>query len=418
VSVRLIAVGDELLIGRTSDTNSTAVQRALGVPAAGVQVVNDEPQAIVAALRATEPGAVVLVYGGLGSTADDLTRDAIAAWAGVPLDVDDDLAAELAERARERGFAVCAATFKQAQVPRGLTPVRNPVGSAPALVGELGGRWLAVLPGVPAELRGLLPLVRERLVTAGVLPAPPASRLWRVAQMAEMPVARLCEPVRERHPGLGWSWWLVEWGVDVGISAPAGGEAALDAAGAELDDILAERVYARELVTLPRVVLEALVARGQTLAVAESMTGGKLGAAITGEAGSSAAFLGGVLTYANTAKRDLAGVGEEVLAEHGAVSRQVAEAMARGARARLGADHALAVTGIAGPDGGTAVRPVGTTWIALAGPDGVHAGCYRFTADRARNRALAVNAALDALRRSLAGLPVFAPERLSWAMVP
>jgi nicotinamide-nucleotide amidase len=416
--VRLIAVGDELLAGRTSDTNSTAVQRALRVPVQGIAVVGDQQAAIVAALAATELGAVVIVYGGLGSTADDLTREAIAAWAGVPLDVDDDLAVELAEQARRRGFAVCAATFRQAEVPRGLTPVRNPVGSAPGLVGELGGRWLAVLPGVPAELQGLLPLVRERLAAAGVLPAPPASRLWRVAQMAEMPVARLCEPVRERHPGLGWSWWLVKWGIDVQVSTHIGGETALDAAAAELDDILGERVYAREMVSLPRVVLAVLVARGQTLAVAESCTGGLLGAAVTGEPGSSAAFLGGVLTYADAAKRDLAGVDEDLLDAHGAVSREVAAAMARGARERLGADHALAVTGIAGPDGGTAAKPVGTTWIALAGPDGVHAGCYRFTADRARNRALAVNAALDALRRSLAGLPVFAPERLNWAVVP
>ncbi len=418
MNIRLIAVGDELLGGRTSDTNSTAVQRVLGVPAQGIQVVGDQQPAIVAALAATEPGALVLVYGGLGSTPDDLTREAVAAWAGVPLDHDDVLAAELAERHRRRGFATCPATFKQAQIPRGLAPVRNPVGSAPGLVGELAGRWLAVLPGVPAELRGLLPLVRERLATAGVLPAPPPARLWRVAQLAEMPVARLCEPVRERHPQLGWSWWLVPWGVDVQISAAAGDEAALDAAAAELDDILAERVYAHDMVALPRVVLDMLIARRQTVAVAESCTGGLLGAALTGESGSSAAFLGGVLTYANAAKHQLAGVDETLLAAHGAVSREVAAAMARGARERLGADHALAVTGIAGPDGGTAAKPVGTTWIALAGPAGVEVGCYRFTADRPRNRDLAVNAALDALRRSLAGLPVFAPARVSWAVAP
>jgi nicotinamide-nucleotide amidase len=415
--LRLIAVGDELLGGRTSDTNSTAVQRALGLPAAGIQVVGDQAAAIGAALAATEPGAVVVIYGGLGSTADDLTRDAIAAWAGVPLDTDDVLAGELAERARQRGFTMCAASFKQAEVPRGLVPVRNPVGSAPALVGPLAGRWLVVLPGVPVELHGLLPLVRAELESAGLLSPPPPSRLWRVAQMAEMPVARLCEPVRARHLDLGWSWWLVEWGIDVQITAPQGDDADLAAPAAALDDILGERVYARRLVTLPRVVLDLLGERGETLAVAESCTGGLLGAAITGEPGSSAAFLGGVLTYADAAKRELAGVPATLLAAHGAVSREVAEAMAAGARARLGADHALAVTGIAGPDGGTATKPVGTTWVALASGDRVEAGCYRFPADRARNRALAVNAALDALRRKLAGVPAFAPERLNWTVV-
>jgi nicotinamide-nucleotide amidase len=242
------------------------------------------------------------------------------------------------------------------------------------------------------------------------------ARLWRVAQLAEMPVARLCEPVRERHPDLAWSWWLVDWGVDVQISGDGPDPHALDDAAGELDAILGERVYAREMVSLPRVVLDLLLARGRTLAVAESCTGGLLSASITGEAGSSAAFLGGLLTYANAAKRDLAGVSDDLLERHGAVSREVAEALARGARSRLGADHALAVTGIAGPGGGSTAKPVGTTWIAVAGPDGVATGCYRFTADRARNRALAVNAALDALRRSLTGLPVFAPERVSWAV--
>lgn len=416
MNVRLIAIGDELLTGRTSDTNSTAVQRALGVPADGIQVVGDQQPAIVAALAATSPGDLVMVSGGLGSTGDDLTREAVAAWAGVPLDVDSALAAELAERYRQRGFALCAASLKQAEIPRGLAPVRNPVGSAPGLVGELGGRWLAVLPGVPAELKGLLPLVRERLVALGVLPVPPAARLWRVAQMAEMPLARLCEPVRERHLDLGWSWWIVDWGVDVQISGGVHAAAALDDAARDLDAILGERVYAREMVSLPRVVLDLLVARGRTLAVAESCTGGLLGAAITGEAGSSAAFVGGLLTYANAAKRDLAGVADDLLERHGAVSREVAAAMAFGARERMGADHALAITGIAGPAGGTAAKPVGTTWIAVAGPDGVDAGCYRFTADRTRNRTLAVNAALDALRRSLTGLPAFAPARLSWAV--
>ena len=418
VTVRIIAVGDELLEGRTSDTNSTRIERALGPHAAAVHditVVHDDEAAIAGALDRTDPGDVVFVCGGLGSTGDDLTREAVAAWAGVPLLFREDVAAAIAERYQRRGIPRHVESDKQAQVPAGCEPLTNPVGSAPGLVGELKGRRLALLPGVPAELEGLLPAVLAALERLGAMPPARETRLWRTAQMAELAVARQTEPVRARFANLDWSWWLVEWGVDVRIAGDREQKPALAAAAHELDRILGDTVYAHDLVGLPRVILDLMLDRGQSLAVAESCTGGLLGAAITSEGGSSAYYRGGVLSYANEVKTDLLNVSPSDLDQHGAVSRPVAEQMARGARERLGTDYALAVTGLAGPGGGTDEKPVGTTWIALAGPGGVSAGCYRFTGDRERNRHLAVAAALDALRRELTGHPVFIPDDLTWA---
>ncbi|HOX25261.1 MAG TPA: nicotinamide-nucleotide amidohydrolase family protein [Candidatus Krumholzibacteria bacterium] len=420
-TVRIIAVGDELLEGRTSDTNSTRMQRALGVYAVQVRdiaVVADRAEDIAAALDRTGAGDIVLVCGGLGATRDDLTREAIAAWAGVPLVYREDVAAQLAERRRLRGLPPLAAGDKQAAVPAGCEPIANPVGSAPGLIGVLRDRRVAVMPGVPAELEALLPGIVEGLRRLGALAEPRPTRLWRTAQMTEAAVARLCEPVRARHPGLRWSWWIGEWGVDVRIGAEPRDRAALDAAAADVDAALGDTVYARERSELPLVVQDLMLARRSTLAVAESCTGGLLAAAITGQAGSSGYYLGGVVSYADAAKIELLGVDPGELGRHGAVCGPVAEQMARGARARLGADWALATTGIAGPGGGSQEKPVGTTWIALAGPDGARSGGFRFAGDRDRNRRLAVAAALDVLRRELTGDRVFDAERLSWRISP
>ena len=415
--VRIVAIGDELLEGRTSDTNSTRIQRALfphAVEVKDIAVVPDLEKVIATALDRTEPGDVVFICGGLGSTRDDLTRESIAAWAGVQLQFQEDLAAELDERRRRHGYKRSVEGDKQALVPVGMMPVINPVGSAPGLVGTLKQRRLAVLPGVPSEVEGLLPGVLAALEELGALPPARETRLWRTAQMGELAVARLTEPIRERFPLLHWSWWIVEWGVDVRVGCDQGQEDDLRMAADEVDGALGNLCYSNEMVDLPHVVQELMVSRGLKLAVAESCTGGLLGTAITSQDGSSAYHLGGILSYANEVKTSLLDVDPRDLEECGAVSRPVAERMAQGVRTRLGADYSLSVTGIAGPAGGTEEKPVGTTWIALAGPEGVHAGRFRFGARRAMNRQLAVSAALDILRRALQGHELFDPERLTW----
>lgn len=407
---RLIAVGDELLLGRTADTNSQELARALtarGLTVAGVAVTPDDRAAIAAALDAAPPGSLVIVGGGLGPTDDDLTREAVAAWGGAALETRPDLEAYLRARCAARGVPYGAGTARQAAAPSGFAWLANPVGSAPGLLGELRGRTVALLPGVPAELRGLLPALLAALEAAGRLPAPRPAVLLRTAQIGESSLAERCSGQRAAHPGLAWSWWLATWGVDVRISLPPGRDAepdrrALAAAAAGLRGELGLAVYAEDARELPEVVQRAMVERGLTLSVAESCTGGLLGGRLTEQPGASAWFRGGVIAYADEVKTAALDVPPGLLAAHGAVSGECAAAMAAGCRRRFATDYALAITGIAGPDGGSDDKPVGTTWVAIAGPGGVRTRAYRFPADRGRNRQLAATAALDTLRRQLA----------------
>jgi len=403
--VRIVAVGDELLEGRTADTNSLRIQRALGehaVQVAGVRVVPDRFDAVAEALDWTGDGDLVFVTGGLGSTPDDLTRDAVAAWAGVPLREDAAVRAQLEERWRARGIrAPRAGVERQCQVPAGLEPLTNPVGSAPGLVGPLRGRTLVLLPGVPAELAGLLPLAVARLGALGVLPTARPTRLWRTAQVAELALVQRCAEVRSAFPDLSWSWWLTEWGVDVRLAADAAGSAVLDRAAAAVEEALAPVTYSRTRESLPQVVQRLMIARGATLATAESCTAGLIAGALTDAPGSSAFFRGGIIAYHDAVKVRRLGVSPELLAAGGAVSEATVRAMAAGARAAVDADYAVAVSGIAGPDGGSEEKPVGTTWIGVATPTAVFARRYRFSADRERNRLLTVAVAIDSLRRVL-----------------
>jgi nicotinamide-nucleotide amidase len=410
-AVKIIAIGDELLEGRTSDTNSRRIQQALGghaVRVALVQVVPDIEAEIARALDRTEAGDLVFVTGGLGSTPDDLSRDVVARWAGVELVEDDGVRRRLEERWRKRGIKTSPGTDRQCLVPVGMSPVTNPVGSAPGLVGRLRDRILVMLPGVPQELQGLLPLVVSWLKEKDTLPASRPTLLWRTAQIAELALVRKCDPLIEKYPGLEWSWWLTDWGVDVRLGAVADED--LAAAGREVDGQLGHLVFSRRKETLPGAVQRLMIADGSTVSVAESCTGGMIGARLTDLPGSSGFFRGGILAYADRIKTEQLGVPADQLAATGAVSRETVTAMADGCRRRIGTDYALAVSGISGPDGGTDDKPVGTTWVAVATPDEVFAHKYRFPADRERNRLLTVAAAVDSLRRVLE----FGTDRPPW----
>lgn len=405
VSVKIIAIGDELLEGRTVDSNSQRIQRALGghgVQISLIQVVPDTAADVTAALDRTAAGDVVFISGGLGSTPDDMTRDMVARWGGVALREDPQVKTQLEERWRRRSIKTRPGVNKQCQVPAGMSALANPVGSAPGLVGALRERHVVMLPGVPAELTGLLPLAVAWLTDAALLPPTRPNLVWRTAQIAELALVRRCEAVRQKYSGLRWSWWLTDWGVDLRLSSePGGDERDLRRAGGELDGELGALVYARSDASLPAVVQELMLRKGTTLSVAESCTAGLLGGALTAAAGSSAFFRGGLLAYADQVKHDLLGVPQDILRDHGAVSEETVRFMAAGCRQRVGTDYALAVSGISGPGGGSDGKPVGTTWIAVATPRRVHAGRYRFPADRNRNRLLTVAAAVDTLRRVL-----------------
>jgi nicotinamide-nucleotide amidase len=270
---------------------------------------------------------------------------------------------------------------------------------------------LVLLPGVPGELRALLPQVRDDLRRRRMLPARRPALLLRTAQMAELAVTEACRPLCRQYPELRWSWRLVRWGVDVRIelSWPATDPGPLLDVERQLRARLGLAIYSDRPQQLNEMVQELMLASEATLSVAESCTAGLLGARLTELPGSSAFFRGGVLAYADQIKTDLLAVPERVLATEGAVSRSVVVAMATGCRRLLRTDYALAVTGIAGPDGGSASKPVGTTWICCVSTDAVHARCYRFPGTRGRNRQLAATAALDTLRRLLV-----APKSVPW----
>ncbi len=404
-SVRLISVGDELLCGRTIDTNGPEVQRELGsrgIPVAAAAVVPDEARAIAEALESVPSGALAIMTGGLGPTDDDLTREAVAVWAEAPLRIDPEVDSSLSRRCRVRGRPYGEGMKRQARVPEGMTALLNPVGSAPCLYGRLRGRDLILLPGVPSEMRALLPSVLDLLVADRILPASPPTLRLRTARLFESIVADLCAPIREARPALRWSWWLSRWGVDVQVGAPAGADpreiAEFEAAAAELRGVLGNHVFAEDGSDLPAVVLDLLVDRGRTVAVAESCSGGMLGAALTDVPGASRVFRGGILAYANEVKQSRLGVSAGILERDGAVSGACAEAMAAGCREAIGSDYALSITGIAGPGGATPGKPVGTHWVGLATPDATTAAMIHLPAGRGRNRELAVALALDTLR--------------------
>jgi nicotinamide-nucleotide amidase len=414
-AVRIIAIGDELLEGRTADTNSRRIQQALGshsVQVSLIQVVPDRQEDISRALDRTEAGDLVFVTGGLGSTPDDMTRDVVAGWAKVELVEDPAVADQLRERWEKRGIKASPGAVRQSQVPRGMTPLTNPVGSAPGLVGRLCDRVLVLLPGVPQELQGLLAPVARWLDENGVLPASRKTLLWRTAQASELSLVRTCSGIRKKFPTLDWSWWLTDWGVDVRLVSGPGesGESDLAEAGRQVDEALGGLVYSRRMDTLSQVVQQFMLDRGMTLSVAESCTAGLIGGSLTEQSGSSGFFRGGVLAYADEVKTEQLGVPAELLVDAGAVSEATVLAMADGCRKRIGTDYALAVSGISGPDGGSPDKPVGTTWVAIATPTKVFARRYRFPADRQRNRLLTVAAAVDSLRRVLE----FGDEQPPW----
>ncbi len=413
--VELLAVGTELLLGDI--VNSNAAELGQGLAGAGLDVltsvvVGDNVGRIAAAVcAALERAEALVITGGLGPTQDDLTREALASVAGVPLARDPELERALRERYAALGRAsVPEINYRQADRPGDAEPLPNSRGTAPGLRLQLGDRVIYALPGVPEEMSAMFTAaVLPDLLRRAGQPAVIRSRLLRVAGMWESAVAEalagvVAELDTAGNPTLAF---LAGGGeVSVRITAKAADAAA---AGRLVEPVeravrtaLGENVYGADRDTLPSVVHGLLLSRGETVAVAESLTGGLLGARLTEVAGSSATFLGGLVAYAAAAKASLLGVPEAILSDPGAVSAAAARAMAEGARHRLGASYGVALTGVAGPDP-QEDEPPGTVFLGLAGPTGSTATLRQFPGDRDRVRRLAVGAALDLLRRWLRG---------------
>jgi nicotinamide-nucleotide amidase len=418
LKVELITIGDELLLGFTIDTNAAHISRTLA--GAGVEIVRrttvgDEADKIASAVaEALDRTGAVITTGGLGPTSDDLTKPAIARIFGRKMKLDEGIASALEQRwkARFPNSQFPATNRTQAEIPDGARVLTNRHGTAPGIwLEDEKGRWVAMIPGVPREMRGmlaeeLLPAIKSRtadsesVVLSGTL---------RTTGIAESAIAELLGPNFLGEPGTELGSLPLAYlpgiaGVDLRVTVKGMprtlAERLVQQAILKLRSRVSAYAYGEDDTDLAAVVLEQLRSRGLKLAIAESCTGGMLGERITSIPGSSNVFLGGVIAYHDDVKRNALGVRAEDIERYGAVSEEVALQMASAVRERMGADVGVSVTGIAGPGGGTPEKPVGLVWIAICGSE-ARARRFHLVGDRAEIRQRAAQAALEMVRRAL-----------------
>lgn len=410
-TAEILAVGSELLTPFRQDTNSLFLAGRLndaGIDVRWKTVVGDDPADLGAVVQhALARADIVLTTGGLGPTADDVTRDAVAAVLGLPLEEDARVFDAIRARFAARGLPMPEANRRQALVPRGAVVMTNPLGTAPGLWIETGDHVIALLPGPPREMQPMFethvdPIIRARSGGRQV-----RRRVIKVTGRSESAVEEVAHPIYSRLGGaepVDTTILAAPGQIELHLSARGADAAALDAAleagVRQLADALGPAVVSVDGRSLEAVVGDALRARGLRVAVAESCTGGLVLARLTDVPGSSGWVIGGIVAYDNDVKVRELGVAPELLREHGAVSEPVARAMAEGVRTRLGADVGVAVTGIAGPSGGTAEKPVGTVVIAVAAAAET-ARTFSFPGDRPTVRQHAVAAALNMARIAL-----------------
>ena len=412
MNLEIVTIGDELLLGFTIDTNAAHIARefaALGVRIVRRATCGDNADAIAQAVRdALDRTGAVITTGGLGPTADDMTKPAIASIFGHGMVLDEAILASLQERWLKRfGHDLPASNYQQAMVPEACTILPNRHGSAPGIwLEDAQQRWVAMLPGVPREMRGMLadtviPHLRDRLPVGGPVIR---ARTVRTANIAESALADKLEELARGVNGLSLAYLPGNEGVDLRLTSYAlparETEAALTAAALLVREKVGRFIYGEGDDDLAALMLAECAARGLTLAVAESCTGGLLGMRLTAVPGSSRVVKGGTIAYANDVKVRELGVSQSDLDTHGAVSEPVARAMATGARLRFGTNIGIGITGVAGPDGGNPDKPVGTVWVAVDLDGEVHAVRAILPGDRSEIRYRAAQMALDRLRRA------------------
>ena len=415
MDVELITIGDELLLGFTVDTNAAHLARELASIGVGIRrrgTVGDVAEDIASAVReALDRTGAVITTGGLGPTSDDLTKPSIASIFGREMRLDEEHVAWMEQRWLQRfNRRMPESNRAQAMLPEGATKLVNKHGSAPGIwLEDERGRWVAMLPGVPREMRGMLadtilPRLGERLARMGTSTVV-RSRTLRTTGVAESLLADQLDPLLPTLGAISLAYLPAPDGVDLRLTVrgvpPNEADELLAAAASAIQSRLGRSIYAEGNTDLASVVLDLCRERKLTIAVAESCTGGLLGARLTSIPGSSDVVLGGVIAYANDVKRDLLDVDEGELVRHGAVSEPVVRQMAEGARDRFRASIGIGITGVAGPGGGTPEKPVGTVWLASALPGGTRAVQVRLIGDREEIRRRASQAALEIVRRSL-----------------
>ena len=369
----ILAIGSEMLGPLRQDTNSlwlTARLEEIGISVVRKAIVGDDPAVIRQELdNAARAAEFLFTTGGLGPTADDVTVEAVARWLGASLARNQEFLEKMRQRFARRGFTMPACNEKQADFIVGAEVLENPRGTAPGFWGNRDGTEIVLLPGVPSEMKEImenrvLPRLRQR--GGGIVGR---RRVLRIAGMGESAVEEMVAPLYAKWKDDPVTILASPGEVQLHLAVrgtPEEAQRRLDAMEADYRDVLGSRIFGEDADELSIVVGRLLREGHRTIALAESCTGGLISAMLTDVPGSSEYFLGSVVSYANTAKEGLLGVGAATLQAHGAVSGEAAEEMARGARERFDADLALSVTGIAGPDGGSAEKPVGTVYFALA----------------------------------------------------
>jgi competence/damage-inducible protein CinA-like protein len=413
VNAEIIAVGSELLTPFRTDTNSlylTEQLNQLGIEVTFKSIVGDNlPRLVAAARHALLRSEIVIFSGGLGPTEDDLTREAVAEALGMGLRRDAEILSQLEARFAARGWKMSPNNAKQADVLDGATVLPNANGTAPGqwLSGKFDDREriVVLLPGPPHELKTLFEAeVRQRL-SAKIPPAFLATRVLKVAMLGESQVDARVAPIYKRHTDVDTTILAGAGEIQLHFTTRAESREAaqkrVDDVAGEIEDELDDFVYSREGESLEQIVGYWMQMRNATLAVAESCTGGMLAERITSVSGSSRYFLGGAVVYSNQLKTELAGVPAEMIERHGAVSREVAAALAEGIRYRCESTFGVGITGVAGPGGGTSEKPVGLVFHAVANSGGTEVVQRNFLGDRKRIRRFASTMALDILRRKL-----------------
>jgi nicotinamide-nucleotide amidase len=409
-SAEIITIGDELLIGQTVDTNSAWIGKQLnmyGIKVTRITSIPDNREEIITALgEVLGRTSLVLITGGLGPTSDDITKETLAEFFGAKLVTDPDVLDEIAGRLRRKNLEMNDNNRRQALVPDNCTVLANRAGTAPGMLFNRDGKITVSMPGVPAEMRYIMEahvlpmaaaraggsvIIHKNIMTYGTFEAKLAERLEGFERELPASVRLAYLPaygvIKLRLTGTGYDREAI-----AGLIA---GQVQ------KLYAIIPDVIYGEDEVTLEETVGILLMNNNLTLSTAESCTGGKIASMITSVPGSSAWFRGSVVAYDNSVKTGVLGVDPEIIRLHGAVSRESAAAMAGGIRQLTGSDYAIAVTGIAGPSGGTPEKPVGTVWITVASDSGIVTEKHIFADDRIINIQRSAFTALNMLRKHI-----------------
>jgi nicotinamide-nucleotide amidase len=408
----IVTIGNEILIGHTVNTNASFLARKLleiGIFVVGEHTVGDEEEAIVETFKlAAGEADIIVVTGGLGPTEDDLTRQALAKFLGMELELSEELLAKVEGKFRERGITMPSNNKRQAYMPSGCEAIENIIGTAEGIRAEWKGRLIFVMPGVPYEMKmmfeeSILPQIQK--VISKSQDNFKVIRKLNCFGAGESRIAEMlaCFADRQRNPQINYTVSLGEVNIHITASGKSLEQAKKIADKDEkiITERLGDLIYSSGDLSLEEVVGRELAEKKKTIATAESCTGGLLAKMITDIAGSSRYFLQGWITYSNSTKISQLGVPGALIDRFGAVSEETATAMAKGARQKAGTDYTIAITGIAGPDGGSEQKPVGLVFIGIDSNGGTETKRFIFAGNREAIRIRAAKTALNMLRLQL-----------------